>query len=293
MLTYSLPLKWKKTIKLASGVGDAQAVVVGGKVYIGGGRAKGSNYKILEYTIEGGQWWEIETPVEGFGMAVVNDQVIITGGVDREDSLTNQVWVLDSLTNTWTQPFPAMSTARSWFSAVGYKRWVLVVGGDDEKCVEVLDTKSKQWYTVSPLPSDALQPSLTMIQDTLYVLWEKSAVSVSIPMLISDAMSQSQASDSTNEPRPTEWQSLPDTPTSYPAITSFHGYLLAVGAYGSPSSTISIYLPHNEQWLPVAQLPKPRDGCTCVVLPETEEMMVIGGWDEKREYIKTIDICQY
>ena len=121
-------MKWKKGIKMASGVWVAQAVVIGGKVYIGGGVAEGS-YKILEYTIEEGQWKEIKTPVEGFGMAVVNDQIIITGGKDRGGSLTNQVWVLDSLTYTWTQPFPAMPTAR-WLSlAVGYKRWVLVVGG--------------------------------------------------------------------------------------------------------------------------------------------------------------------
>ena len=39
------------------------------------------------------------------------------------------------------------------------------------------------------------------------------------------------------------------------------------------------------------QLSTPRKGCTCVVLPETEEMMVIGGRDENAKYIKTIDIC--
>ena len=289
------------------GVWGAQAVVLGGKVYIGGGWAEGSYFKILEYiggiwtegsyfkileyTIEGGQWREIETPVRFFGMAVVNDQVIITGGNDRGDSPTNKVWVLDSLTNTWTQPFPAMPTVRKWSAAVGYKRWVLVVGELGKNCVELLDTKSKQWYTASPLPSDAFRPSLTVIQDTLYVVWEKSAVSVSIPMLISDAMSQSQTSDSTNEPRPTKWQSLPDTPTSNPAITSFHGYLLTVAAWDSPSFTMSMYLPHNEQWLPVAQLPTPRNGCTCVVLPETEKMMVIGGLDKNKKFIKTIDIC--
>ena len=122
---------------MTSGVWGAQALVVGGKVYIGGGRAEGGGYKILEYTIEGGQWRKIETPVRLFGMAVVNDQVIITGGRDRGGSPTNQVWVLDSLTNTWTQPFPAMPTARTTPSAVGYKRWVLVVGGYGEKCVEV------------------------------------------------------------------------------------------------------------------------------------------------------------
>ena len=293
MLTCSFPLKWKKTIKMASGVWGGHAVVIGRKVYIGGGVADGSDYTISEYTIEGGQWREIETSVWGFGTAVVNDQVIITGGYDREGSPTNQVWVLDSLTNTWTQPFPAMPTARWWSSAVGYKRWVLVVGGHHEECVEILDTKSKQWYTASPLtlPTETSSPSLAVIQDTLYAVRGKSVVSVSIPMLISDAMSQSQASDSTNEPRPTVWQSLPDTPTSHPPITSFHGYLLIVGAGYSPSSTISMYLPHTEQWVPVAQLPTPRRECTCVFLPETEVMMVIGGLDENWKFIKTTDIC--
>ena len=274
---------------MPSGMSAAHAVEVGGKVYIGGGNVEDSEYKVLEYTIQGGQWREIETPVSYFGMAVVNDQLIIIGGWD-EWSFTNQVWVLESDSNTWTQPFPAMPTAREWVSAVGYKRWVLTVGGEVggiwKRCVEVLDTVSKKWYTAASLPSDALRPSLAVIQDTLYVVWGKSAVSVSIPMLISDAMSQSTASD---EPRSTEWQPLPDTPTYHPAITSFHGSLLAVGAGGYPSSTIAMYLPQTEQWLTVAQLPSPRIKCTCVVLPETGEMMVVGG--ENRDYIKTIDIC--
>ena len=65
---------------MPSGVDGAQAVVVGGKVYIGGAVVEGSDYKILEYTIQGGQWREIETPVACFGMAVVNNQLLIIGG---------------------------------------------------------------------------------------------------------------------------------------------------------------------------------------------------------------------
>ena len=290
MLTYNLQLKRKKTIKMPIGVYMAQTAVVGGKVYIKSGGGWLALDTMLEYTIKGGQWnWKMETPVQSFGMAVVNDQLIITGGAEIGGSPTNQVWVLDSLTNTWIQPFPAMPTARSGSSAVGYKRWVLVVGGYGEKCVEVLDTRSKQWFVASPLPSAAVRPSLTVIQDTLYVVWGKSAVSVSIPMLISDTMSRSQGSVSPNELRPTEWQLLPHPPTYeyLPTITSFHGYLLAVG-----SSTIDVYLPHTERWLTVAQLPTQRWGCTCVILPETEELMVIGGQEVNTSYIDTIDIYQ-
>jgi len=270
------------------GVNLAQAVVIGVEVYIGGGYSEGGDYKVLVYTIEKCQWRQFKTPVRNFGMAVVNNQLIITGGEDGE--VTNEVWVLDSVSGTWTQPFPAMPTARWGPSAVGYKRWVLVVGGDDKTCVEVLDTGAKQWYTATPLPNAAWRPSLTVIQDTLYVAWGNwrcSAVSMLIPMLLSDAVSQS-PSDTSNGPQPTKWQPLPDTPTEDPATTTLNGSLVAMGG-GLASSTIAMYLP--QQWLKVAKLPTPRRYCTCVLLPETEELMVIGGRDENWDYTKSIDLC--
>ena len=285
---------------MPTGVSEAQAVVVGGKVYIGGGLVEGGNYKILEYTIQGGQWREIETPVAWFGMAVVNNQLLIIGGEDEKYKPTNQVWALDSVSGAWTQPFPAMSTVKDCPSAVGYKRWVLVVGEqfsydmDDkvlrlERCMEVLDTATNKWYVATPLPDNVSYPSLTVIQDTLYVVLGHSAVSLSIPILISDAVSQRPATHTSSGPQSTEWQPLPDTPTVDPATTSLLGSLVAVG--GRPaSSSIAMYLPHMEQWLEVAQFPTPRQYCTCVTLPETHQLMVIGGQDENKKCVKRIDL---
>ena len=81
-------------MEMPSGVSITHAVEVGGKVYIGGG----SFYKFLEYTIEGGQWRKIDTPVRYFGMAVVNDQIIIIGGLDMKGVTTDQVLESDSNT---------------------------------------------------------------------------------------------------------------------------------------------------------------------------------------------------
>ena len=58
-------------------------MVVGGKVYIGVGGAEGSEYKVLEFTVQGGQWGEIKTPVRYFNLAAVNNQVVIIGGGGR------------------------------------------------------------------------------------------------------------------------------------------------------------------------------------------------------------------
>ena len=40
MLTYTLPLRWNKRIKLPMGVVDAQAAARAGLVYYGGGRVE-------------------------------------------------------------------------------------------------------------------------------------------------------------------------------------------------------------------------------------------------------------
>ena len=283
-------LNWK-LIEMPTGVMGAQAVVIGGKVYIGGGFAEGNDYKILEYTVQGGYWREMKTPVSYYGLAAVNGQVMITGGVDKKDEATNQVWVLDSLSDTWIQPFPPLPATRKATSAVNYKKWVLVAGGKDvTACSElyILDSASKVWYNALPLPTahGAYNPSLAVMHDTLYVAWGFTAVSISIPALISDAVSQYPATSGL------KWNPLPNLSTKQPTLVVFHGALLTVGTVSHPpSSTIAMYCPQTEQWLTVAQLPTPRRACTCVTLPDTEELMVIGGSNINMGVIKTIALC--
>ena len=92
------------------------------------------------------------------------------------DDPSDQVSVLDCDKKIWTQPFPEMPTARASSSAIGYKRWLVVAGGQVGEevyhyinVVEVLDTSSKQWYKASSLPGSLPRPSLDIIQDTPYI----------------------------------------------------------------------------------------------------------------------------
>ena len=306
------------------GTGIAQAVVIGDKVYIGGGamylkgpigsaasveEERRAHCLILEYstTEEGRQWRTIVAPTAVFAMATVDNQLILAGGWDPNTwDPSDQVWVLASDKKTWTQPFPAMPTARCGPSGISYKRWLVVVGGaatpdfeNDLNVVEVLDTSSKQWYQASPLPSPESRPSLTIIQDTLYVAWcddtEESfgTHQIPIPALISNIISCAQASPN-DKPSSTEWQQLPEALDPMPALVSFQDHLLAVGGVGTPSSTIAMYLPHTKQWQKVAELPTPRMRCACCFLPSTKQLVVIGGCknDTAEDPIFTMEICE-
>ena len=260
------------------GVAEAQTVVVGGKVYIGGGVVEGGNFKVLEYTIETGLWREIKTPVEFFCMAAINGQLVIIGG-SMKDKPCNKIWVLE---RTWKSRFPELRTATDASSAVGYKKWVIVAG---KNCVEVFDSRRNMWFTATPFHVNRVsRPILTMIQEMLYVVIGKQAFCVSIEELISDAMSERQ--------KPTAWEELRETHVYEPVLTSVNGNLLALGAWDVPSSTIAMYLQQTRQWLEVEELKTPRMLCTCVTLPNTVELMVIGGKNAADEYIRTIDVYE-
>lgn len=285
MLTFHLPTYWKNEIKMPSGVSHAQAVVISGKLYVGGGWNQCGDFKLLEYSTSEKQWREFETPLRFFGMAESNNQLIICGGEDGKGQVTNQMWVLDDSSESWTMSLHAMPTARRFPSMVRHKTWLIVIGGRGSNCVEMFDTESNHWFIATPLPTPAFRPSIAVIKGIhLYAAWNDTAVTMPISSLIVDAKS--------NKSGFTEWQQLPSTPSSWPAITAFHDILLSVGGGEEPPlATVAAYLPQTEQWARVGDLPVSRSFCTCVILPDTEELMVIGGRDANYFYMSTIDTC--
>lgn len=255
--------------------------MIDGALYIAGVESESGVYKITELSINSGESQMIETAVCWFGMAAVNEELIIAGGQDHEGE-SNRVLALDPHTKTWTEPYPRMPTARESPSALGYDRWMIVVGGWETGCVEVLDTVSRQWYTALPLPSHATRPSLAIVEGNLYVAWSDTVYRTPVLILISHAVSRG------STPCP-KWQQLPQTFTHDPALVAFHGTLLAIG--GDPlSSLITVYLPMNEKWIVVSELPSPRERCSCIFLHDSEKLLVVGGKSNK-VLLKNVDVC--
>ena len=223
-----------------------------------------------------------------FSMAVVNNQLVLVGGVDvQTDKVTNKLGVWNEQSNRWTHPLSPMTTACISPSVATYNnRWLVVIGGYDGiyhlSKVEILDTTEPgQWYHAASLPQPCSHALPATIGNMCYLLGgntkgrgaSKKVFSVFLDDLISQAVSQSASASA--PPTPSPWQSLPDTPLTYSTALAFNGALLAVGGHGG-STAICHYQPSSRSWIKAGELPVVRSQCTCTVLP-SGDLYVTGG----------------
>ena len=287
--------EWKRAAKMPFKMTEyPQAVVMNGKVYIGGRVAFTSSSSSLFITAASGQTvmvyeyqldrWSTIPPYECeyFAMAAVNNRLVLIGGCDvAEDAVTAQLGVWDG---KWTKPFTPMPTARCSVSAITYIKWLVVIGGRLEDVdtklsnVEILDTTLDQWYRCAPLPQPCSSISLTAtVGNMCYALGgftsnhrgSTKAFSVCLDNLISQAVSQSAYSSIAT---PSPWQALPNTPLAYSTAISVDGALFAVGGLiqdsMEPSTSVYLYQPSCKSWVLAEVLPHGRERCACIAFAD-------------------------
>ena len=199
-----------------------QAVVIGGDVYVGGGGGENED-TVMVYSLQTGTWRTLP-PYESryFGMAVVNNQLVLVGGQRKYPrEVTNVLGLWDERSKAWTHPFPVMPTARGSLSVVSYQKWLVTVGGYDGRAhlnkIELLDTLSGQWYEGSPLHKECTD-MFSAISGNMWYLSSrysraeenKYVFTVCLDELISQAVSQS--AGTTSPPAPSPWQIVTELP---------------------------------------------------------------------------------
>lgn len=127
------------------------------------------------------KWSELpQYPYHGGGLAVVNGMLTATGGctsgtgrdTDKLLSLSKS-W----LSKNWTEIFPSMPTRRQYTTAVTSKEHLTVAGGatgpgnaNTVSTVEVMNTKTLIWSTLSSLPHPYCIASATTCGDQLFIM---------------------------------------------------------------------------------------------------------------------------
>ena len=293
-------LKWKKGKDMPFPMSSPQSVVIGDNVYVGGGHSI-SGAAVVVYSLRSGTWKTLplcETNHSFYGMAALNDQLVLVGGRNTASKRTGVLEVWDERSQTWTHPFPEMPTPRFSPSVVSYQKWLVVAGGMDQRdsysrIIELLDIHTGQWYEGSPLPNACSGMSSAINGNMWYLSGRSSSRGsvfyVCLDELISQAVSQSAAATSPSTPSP--WQTLTDSPLMHSTVLTFNGALLLVG--GWKSSAIHLYQPSSRSWVKIGYLPSERWKCACTVLP-SGEILIAGGQTRLFEAsvgTNHVDIC--
>ena len=270
------------------------------KVYIGGGWASSDrNERMVTIYDPEQDFYDTLPPYtcKYFSMAVVNNQLVLVGGVDVQTGrVTIKLGVWNEQSKRWTHPLPPMTTAcQSPSVATHNNRWLVVMGGYDNKTplsrVEILDTDSTQWYHAASLPEPLSHSLPAIIGNMCYLLGGdterdevfKKVFSVCLADLIFQATSQPASASA--PPTPSPWQSLPDTPLNCSTALAFNGALLAVGGGNFGSTAIYHYQPSSRSWVKAGELPTRRSRCTCTVLPSGDLYVAGGNADGTRQLV--------
>ena len=175
-------VKWKELAPLPVCGAAHTAVLLGGKVYVGGGSEgadddKEDSYRLDVYNLTTNQWSPspITTPYCAFAMTVLDDKLVTAGGL-QDYEIVKKVLVLNA--GQW-EDYSEMPTARYRATAVGHHSMLIVVGGvstvEDEwttlSTTELLDTTDGRWYACNDqLPSPHAALTAAVMNDKLYLL---------------------------------------------------------------------------------------------------------------------------
>ena len=262
-----------------------QAILLNGKVYLGGGKSQPRRNSVMEYDPQKDEW-TLLSPYGKiyFGMAVLKGQLLLIGG-QHSDFLktTNTLSLWDQTSLQWQSPFlPLMPTSRSCMAVTYNDWWIVVAGGQNDmnetlSNVEIFNISEKQWIEGAPLPQGAAKMTAAIVGNKVVLLggasdthhgFHKDVFCLSLDDLAPQATSY------TSE----LWQRLPSTPFRCFTALAYNGALLAIGGEDSPTkcSVIYIYQPRNKCWVKAGDIPTDRVRCACTVLPNGE-IFIAGG----------------
>ena len=272
-----------------------QAVVLKGKVYVGGGDAVNTedNTLVMCYNIERNQWSALpQFHSMYFAMTVTHnpiEKLVLVGGRDvptygRTSTLVRS-W--DETRQQWMQYVSNMPSACDAPTVIEYKGWLIVIGGRDDyyqslSKVDILGVQDCQWYSGAPLPQPAHKMTAAVISNTLVLLggaggdnvFFNKVFSVHLDILLCQAVHLSRRSALASP-----WQSLPDIPVPCATALVFNGALLAVGGNKpdeSSATRVHLFKSSTKTWIEAGQLLVDRWRCACTVLP-SGEIFIAGG----------------
>ena len=266
------------------------AVWLNGLVYVGGGNETGGvSYIINCYDPVNNSWSSpINTPYSHFAMTTLNDKLLIAGGMDKSNKITNQILAMDA---GQLKNYTKMITARAAATATGHQGMLIITGGYDDKnkilsSTELFDSSNGQWYVTDDLPQPHSCLRSVIVDNILYLLGgvNKDGASPAVFTAPLDILSRHQL----------KWNTLRDTPWCASAPVSVYGtHLLIVGGMKKIgykyTYTSDVYKLNkvSHSWEAIGHIPSARSFSAAVSTADNR-VIVIGGLNDEREYTNTV-----
>ena len=279
-------LEWEDYTTLPVGMQHAQAVVVGNKVYMGGGMTTDAkddtNIYVFDHMIERPPVTSIPTPgpTRWSTLATFHSQLVLAGGTTDGMKATNKLWALKDDGCSWERPFPPMPQACWGASAISSGEHLILAGGVGSDhpltsldTVQIYNASSKKWVLSKPLPNCCYFMKSILLNGDWYLAggrWQYSKVfHASLESLI----------ETSDKRKKGIWKSLPQLfRRRCCSISACHGQLMAVGGVtnSGPTREIQVYSTKKRSWIEVEYMPNVCDSTCTIVLP-TKEILLIGG----------------
>ena len=285
-----------------------QVVMIGEKVYIGGGFTDSveDRKQVFQYDPSRDGWSRLPPhQVVVFAMAQFEGNLITVGGWTPHGGVTDKVYRFIEESQKWEEFLKPMPTARHCASVATTQSAIVTSGGVVDikdgipvpcDTVEVYSSETSQWHNADPLPVPWAGMSSVTIADTWYQLGGTSTddEDLTTVLYVSLTTLAQKATSPTLQPASpmSVWKTLPDTPLNLSAAASLSGYLLAIGGWddNTPASpAVYIFFPLTNSWVRVTtgDLPEPRYNCTAVQL-SSSRLLVVGGKDDQEKRTKTV-----
>ena len=230
-----------------------------------------------EYTTE-----KLETlrqcPHWDSGLATINNELTTVGGWDGS-GLTNKLMTLRQ--RVWVEEYPPMKTGCSYPAVVTTSdgNYLFVIGGfvggvGWSATVELLQLKTRKWYTVTNLPKPLSYPSATICGNQLNVI---GGGGDGFSCSLQDLPSSDQPITS---PLTLSWTPLPPLPVKAATAATLCGQLVLIGGRQGWSSVNSIHQLVDGQWMKIGSMTSQREKCL-VVSPSPDKILIVGGYEMK------------
>ena len=173
---------WTRTRSKPTPVTDIQAAVVGGEIFVPGGRtASGLVVDVLEAYDPRQDTWTERAPMPGalsaYALAAFEGKLYLFGGWDGQQYL-NTTYSYDPVQNTWRGLTP-MPSARAYAGAGVAGGRIHVVGGYNgtqalpvnEEYIPELDLRQADpWLRSEPLPAGRYRMGIATLADSIYLV---------------------------------------------------------------------------------------------------------------------------